>query len=305
MESEQKEIKRTGGGRSWLLIDCAHQGEVRLAHVAPSARPVLGAIGRYESNIPTFTDVLLRFERDHGHRLLDLEPVIAIAGVTSERSMRIERSRWVISRDGLSSLFGTAPVILNEVAAQAWALQTSLQGVTTIHGNAMPDLSRPGRYVFVTYEEGVGTAIIDVDAYGRYTVLDAEGGQIDFIPIGDAEQRLHQSITGRSARVVSWEQVLMMRRTAADAASPQSQRLFAQLLGRFVSNLIYVSGAWSGAFMTGDLIPRTNITADFERGLTDLRPYHRLLTNAACWRVSQPDAVLKGCAAMLASRPQA
>jgi glucokinase len=291
---------QAASGRSWLLIDCAHQGEVRLARVVPSGAPILGSVTRYEGNIPTFTDVLLRYQQEHGVRLLDLEPIIAIAGPTSHQSMRIERSRWVISRDGLSSLFGRSPIILNEVAAQAWALKASLEGVTPIHGHAMPDLSRAGRYVFMTYEEGVGTAIVDIDDQGHFTVLDGEGGQIDFTPVDDAERGLLRSLAG-AASPMSWEQALMARQKATDAASAQSQRLYSQLLGRFVSNLIYASGAWSGAFLCGALIPRSDIRADFERGLTDHRPYTRLLTQAGCWRVSQSQTVLKGCAARLAS----
>jgi glucokinase len=302
MEAMQNERNRVAAQRSWLLIDCAHQGEVRLTHATPSRTPVLGQIYRYESAIPTFTDVLLRFQQESRLSLLDLQPVIAIAGVPSGQSMSIERSRWVISRAGLASLFGTPPEILNEVAAQAWALRGSLQGVTPVLGNGAPDLARPGRYVFLTYEEGVGTAILDIDDHGRCTVLDGEGGQIDFVPVDDAERSLIRPIAARGAVCLSWEQVLMTRRGAPDAASSDSNQLFARLLGRFVSNLVYVSGAWNGAFMTGRLIPRLEAGTDFRHGLSYQRPYHRLLDAASCWRVAQSEAVLKGCAAMLAAR---
>jgi len=287
--------------KAWVLIDCAHQGEVRLAHVVPSKAPVLGRIFRYESSIPTFTDVLLRFQQESRLSLLDLEPVIAIAGVPNGQSMSIERSRWVISRAGLFSLFGRPPEVLNEVAAQAWALRGSLQGVMPVLGNGQPDLTRPGRYVFLTHEEGLGTAIIDVDDRGLCTVLDGEGGQIDFLPIDDAEFALARSIVRRSEACLSWEQVLMARRNAPDAASAESNRLFARLLGRFVSNQIYASGAWSRAFMTGRLVPALDKGTDFQQGLSHQRPYHRLLSASTVWRVTQAEAVLNGCAAMLAA----
>lgn len=307
MERVQTESGGMPPGRAWLLIDCSRQGQVRLAVAAPGAAPVPGSVHRYESTIPTFTDVLLRFEQDSGHRLLGLDPVVAIAGVPSAQSTIVERSRWVISRAGLASLFGKPATILNEVAAQAWALRGSLQGVTCVHGRGPPDLLRRGRYVFLTYEEGVGTAIVDIDEAGRCTVLDAEGGQLDFTPINDAERALAQSIAGTRTPVASWEQVLMIRRRTSDRdharEPPERNRLFAQLLGRFVSNLIYTAGAWNGAFMTGRLIPRFEETgAEFARGLEHQRPYHRLLAGAACWRVAQPEAVLRGCAAMLADR---
>jgi len=291
----------------WLLIDCAHQGEVRIAHVAPGATGP-GAIRRYETSIPTFTDVLLRYEQETGQQLRSLEAAIAIAGVPGAQSTIVERSRWVISRSGLSSLFGRPPTILNEVAAQAWALRASLQGVTPLSGPARaPDFSRPGRYVFVTYEEGVGTAVIDVDEDGRWTVMGAEGGQIDFVPASEAEQALVRPVIARTP-VLSWEQVLMLRRDEVGPGTrtpPTAERhqLFAGLLGRFVSNLIYTAGAWNGAFLTGRLVPHIETApAGFQQGLTVQRPYHRLLTDAGAWRVGQSEAVLKGCAALLAER---
>lgn len=290
------------GAQAWLLVDCAHEGEVRIAFATPGPRPVLSRVHRYGADIPTFTDVLLRFERESGLSLRTLEPVVAVAGVPGEKSTIMERSRWVVSRDGLDGVFGRPVVILNEVAAQAWALQRSLQGVTAYRGSSQPSLSRRSRYAFVTYEEGVGTAIIDVDDHGRWTVLDAEGGQLDFAPLSEDERTLMQSIPVRPGTMVTWEQVLMERRKHSSNDAAQA-RLFAQLLGRFVSNLIYTAGAWNGVFLTGRLVPHVSdaITA-FDLGLWHQRQYHRVLSKAGCWRVAQTEAVLNGCLAMLAAR---
>ena len=306
MERTRNETSASENDRAWLLIDCAHQGEVRIARALPSAKPTIGNVYRFDSSIPTFTDVLMRFEKESGYRLSDLKPIVAIAGIPGLEAMNVERSRWVISRSGIGSLFGTPAVILNEVAAQAWALRTSMQGVTPICGTSLPDLTRRGRYLFLTYEEGVGTAIIDIDDQGHCTVLDAEGGQIDFAPIGEREFALCQSCMSRNMQAASWEQILMTRRTAADAGSRDNNLLFAKLLGRFVSNLIYTTGAWNGAFITGHLIPRVEeMSANFVSGLSYQRPYHRQLAAATCWRVSQTEAVLKGSAALLAYRHSA
>jgi glucokinase len=290
------------GARDWLLIDCSHKGEVILAHAKPSVSPQIGKLHRYETTIPTFTDVLLRFSRDSGHQLADLQPAIAIAGVAGGPSMIIERSRWVISYDGLTSLFARAPIIINEVAAQAWALRASLQGVTLVHGASLPDISKKARYAFLTYNEGVGTAILDIDEHGRYSVLDGEGGQLDFASISDDERDLARLIPTVAGTAISWETILMLRKDIATKAIDNPDLLFARLLGRFVSNLMYANGAWSGAFMTGPLIPSPNVDAEFSSALTMRRPYPRLLTKSAVCRVVQSDAVLRGCAVTLASR---
>lgn len=263
----------------------------------------MGTMFRYETSIPTFTDVLLRYAQDSGRPLASLKPVVAIAGVPGAKSMAIERSRWVISRDGLVSLFGEAPVILNEVAAQAWTLRASLQGVTLAHGNHMPDLNKAGRYAFLTYDEGVGTAVLDVGEDGRWVVMDAEGGQLDFAPISAAERELALSVTRQTDAALSWEQVLMLRRDAKTKGLADADRVFARLLGRFISNLIYASGAWSGAFMTGQLLPAPDIlNAELPSALAAPRPYPRQLSSAVVLRVSQTNAVLRGCAAMMAAR---
>jgi glucokinase len=289
--------------REWLLIDCSQQGEVRLARAKPSPTPDIDHQLRYESSIPTFTDVLLRYAETSGHPLERFQPVVAIAGVPTSGATVIERSRWIISRDGLTSLFGVAPVILNEVAAQAWTLKESLYGVTQVHGPSMPDLARRGRFAFLTYGEGVGTAVLDVDDRGNFTVLDAEGGQLDFAPISEAERDLAGLVVKYADAAVSWEQVLMLRRDAKARGLADQDRLFARLLARFVSNLIYTTGAWSGAFMTGRLIPPPEIlSAEFPPALTARRPYPRLLAKSGVFRVAQTDAVLRGCAAMMASR---
>jgi glucokinase len=302
MTHGQDEGRHAARAAGWLLIDCAHQGEVRLAQIEPSAAPRLGRIFRYGTDIPIFTEVLLRFERESGTALRDLQAVVAVAGVPGRESTTIERTRWVISSAGLTSLFGGPPILLNEVAAQAWALRVSLHGVTPICGDGPPDLTRPGRYVFMTYEEGVGTAIVDIDDSGRCTVFDGEGGQIDFLPLDDAERALAAAVAASPGAPLSWEQVLMSARGQI-APTSQRSRLFARLLGRFVSNLVYASGAWNGAFLTGQLIPRAGeLDADFRTGMTVHRPYHRLLARASAWRVIQTEPVLSGCAAMMASR---
>jgi glucokinase len=246
--------------------------------------------------------VLLRFSRDSGHQLADLQPAIAIAGVASGPSMIIERSRWVISYDGLTSLFARAPVIINEVAAQAWALRASLQGVTLVHGTSLPDMSKKGRYAFLTYNEGVGTAVLDIDEHGCYSVFDGEGGQLDFAGVSDDERDLARVVPTIAGTAISWENILMLRHNIMTKATDKSDPLFARLLGRFVSNLMYTNGAWNGAFMTGPLIPSPSVDAEFSSALTTRRPYPRLLAKSAVCRVVQSNSVLRGCAVMLASR---
>jgi glucokinase len=94
----------------------------------------------------------------------------------------------------------------------------------------------------------------------------------------------------------------MLRQNVAIKATEEKDLLFARLLGRFVSNLMYTNGAWNGVFVTGPLVPSPKLDAEFSSAFTTRRPYPRLLAKAAVCRVAQANSVLRGCAVMLASR---
>ena len=111
-------------------------------------------------------------------------------------SRSLVRSRWTISRVGLQAIFGTPPVILNDVAARAWATRSGTANIEPLRGVGMPSLSRPGRYGMVMVEEGVGAAIVDVDRDAGVRVLETEAGHMDFSPASEREERLAKAVRG-------------------------------------------------------------------------------------------------------------
>ncbi|MGE5562656.1 MAG: glucokinase [Bacillota bacterium] len=296
--------------RPWLLIEASSEGVLRFATAVPSSRPRLSNIHEVEiAGVPTFTDVLQRFEREKGIALSGLQCVIAIAWAASGETISLVRSRWTISRAGLQAVFGTSPVILNDVAARAWATRSGTANVQQLRGVGSPSFSRPGRYGMIMVEEGVGAAIVDVDRDAGVRVLETEAGHMDFSPANEREERLAKAVRG-SAAAVSWEMILMLDRhdplwseACPNLLESERPRMLAGLLGRFAINLMHSFGAWQGMMITGTRAGRMLEAGNrvyFDSPFSTRRNFGRLVIGAPVWRVDQHEAVLTGAAERLA-----
>jgi glucokinase len=300
----------TSGVRPWLLIEASSEGVLRFATALPSARPRVGNVHEVEvAGVPTFTDALQRFEREKGVPLNGLRCAMAIAGAGTGEAISLVRSRWTISRSGLRAVFGTPPVILNDVAARAWATRSGTANIQSLRGAGMPSFSRPGRYGMFTVDEGVGAAIVDVDRDAGVRVLETEAGHMDFSPSNDREERLAKVVRGNAA-VVSWEMMLMLDRhsplwgqACPELLEPERPKMLATLLGRFAVNLMHSFGAWQGMMLTGARAGRILEAGNrvyFDSAFAARRNFSRLLIGAPAWRVDQHEAVLTGAAERLA-----
>jgi glucokinase len=294
----------------WLLIEASSEGVLRFATALPSPRPRIAEIHEVEiAGVPTFTDALQRFEREHGIPLRGLQCAMAIAGAASGETISLVRSRWTISRAGLVAVFGTQPVILNDVAARAWATRSGTANVELLRSSGSPSLDRPGRYGMIMVEEGVGAAIVDVDRDSGARVLETEAGHTDFAPANEREEKLAKAIQ-RTASVVTWEMMLMLDRhdpawnqACPDMLEAERPRLQAALLGRFAINLMHSFGAWQGMMITGSRAGRILEARNrvyFDSAFATRRNFSRLIIGAPAWRVDQHEAVLTGAAERLA-----
>ena len=294
----------------WLLVEASREGVLRFAAVAPSARPRVNDIHEIQiAGVPTFTDALQQFEREKGVPLRGLQCAMAIAGAASGETISLVRSRWTISRAGLHAVFGTDAVILNDVAARAWATRSGTANIEPVRGAGLPNFARPGRYAMIMVEEGLGAAMVDVDRDSGVRILETEAGHTDFSPTSDREERLAKAVRGAAA-AVSWEMVLMLDRhdpvwsqACPDLLESERPRLHAALLGRFAINLMHAFGAWQGVMLTGSRAARMLESGNrvyFDSSFATRRNFSRLLIGAPAWRVDQHEAVLTGAAERLA-----
>ena len=294
----------------WLLIEASHEGVLRFGTAMPSSRPRVSNIQQIEiAGLPTFTDALQQYERQTGLELRGIKCAMAIAGAATGETISLVRSRWTISRAGLAAIFGSQPVILNDVVARAWATRSGTANIEQLRGVGAPNLSRPGRYGMIMLEEGLGAAIVDVDRDSSARVLETEAGHMDFAPSNDREERLAKAVRG-SAATVTWENILMVDRhdplwgsACPELLEPERPRMLAALLGRFTINLMHGFGAWQGMMITGARAARMLESGNrvyFESAYATRRNFGRLVIGAPAWRVEQHEAVLTGAAERLA-----
>lgn len=294
----------------WVLIDASRAGEIAFATAEPSPHPILGRTITYRSDeLPTFTDGLLRFERETGVALNRATCVVTIAGAISGTTVAIARSRWAISRAGLTSLFGRPATIINDVVAQGWSALAAAPVTRPLRASAPFDLSKPGRRVLITVDAGVGAALIDIDEAGIARVLDTEAGHAGFAPADEEEDRL-LAVLRRTAGPTSWERVLTLSPddpvwTEAWPRSGRAERItrLARLQGSFAGDLTLTYGAWAGTMMTGGRVAVDPAArAAFDAGFTAKRAFRRLLLEAPCWKLESQDQGLRGGASLLARR---
>ena len=297
-------------GRPWLLIEASQEGVMRFATATPSPRPRIENIREIDiRGLTTFTDALLQFERESGTALVGLECAMAMAGATSGEMLSMVRSRWTITRAGLAAIFGRPVTILNDVAARAWATRSGTAVIDTMRGAGTLSLNRPGRYLMIMVEEGVGAAAVDVDRDSSIRILETEAGHMDFAPSNEREAKLADALRGDTP-CVSWERMLMLDRQDPvwGRACPEMQeaerpRMLAALLGRFSVNLMHAFGGWQGVMLTGTRIAQMvdgTSRANFEASFGGRRNFSRLIIGAPVWRLDQREAVLTGAAELLA-----
>jgi glucokinase len=296
--------------RPWLLIEGSKEGMLRFAAVTPSARPRVEQVCEITiASLPTFTDALQQFERESGLSLHGLDCAIAMAGAASGEMLSMVRSRWTITRNGLAAVFGRPVTVLNDVGARAWATRSGTANIQIVRGSGTLSLDRPGRYLMIMIEEGVGAAAIDVDREAGIRILETEGGHIDFAPSNEREERLAKALRGASP-FVSWEKLLMLdqhdpvwSQACPELLEPERARVLAAILGRFSVNLMHAAGAWQGLILTGSRVGRmidAENRAYFETSFGARREFSRLILGAPVWRVDQHEAVLTGAAQCLA-----
>ena len=260
----------------------------------------------------TLTDALLAYEKTTGVRLLGTACALSVLGATYGETMMLSRGNWAISRSGLRSMFGRDAIILNDVAARAWA---ALGGVgpklESLSTNAIgtPDFKRRGRWALTKVDAGVGLAVIDVDDAGLIRVLECEMGHCAFAPNTD-EDRVLATALSRTRGLVSWEMVLTLSPEDPIWSTPglpgsRSQRvaMLARLVGFYVGDTVMAHGAWTGAILTGRRIAEMvtePVMPSFNSGFENKPKFQRLIKGTPRWRLVAQDLTLSGCAIALA-----
>lgn len=260
----------------------------------------------------TLTDALLAYEKKTGVRLFGAACALGVLGATFGETILLSRGHWAISRAGLRSMFGCDAIVVNDVAARAWAalggMGTRLESLSPT-APGLSDFRRRGRWALTKVDAGVGLAVIDVDDGGMPRVLECEMGHCGFAPVTDEDRALCAALTARGHPLVTWEMVLTVNPddplwSAPGLPTTRSQRIMmlARLAGRYVGDTVLAHGAWTGAILTGarfaEYLAGPALT-EFNAGFETKPKFARLIREATRWRLIGQDLTLSGCAVAL------
>lgn len=214
-------------------------------------------------------------------RALPSRCAIAISGVPRGDVIQVTNSRLVLSRLELARLIGAPPLILNDFAANAWAIgsEISASRVQALSG-AVPKPHEPGAYCIIGVGSGLGVALLMRDAYGVVNVIPSEAGHMAFMsglqgsaPVTESIGALRGHLSGEAllskGGLVATYQALarlrgvdvlcvpdLMKQGAArnDALIAETHEFFAKALWHFAGNMVLAYGAWDGVILTGSVV---------------------------------------------------
>jgi len=279
----------------------------------------------------TLSSAISAFGRECGLQRLPRRCAIAVSGVPRGDTISITNSRWILSRSGLASMLQAEPLIINDFAANAWAISAEgRHGRLESMAGATVRPYQPGAYCIIGIGSGLGVALLSRDDHGIVSVIPTEGGHTHFLA-GLAEARDIAEIVGGRKGFVTAEMLLSgpglisiynavaqlrgSRVTATDLGmllSPGASRsdpiasealdFFAKAFWHFAGNMVLAYGAWDGLILTGSvaaalklLLRRPDLTDRFAiEG-----PFSRKLREVPRSMVSFKYAELEGAAVAL------
>jgi glucokinase len=240
-------------------------------------------IREYEpSQQSTISGALGAFGRECSLERLPRRCAIAVSGVAIGDVISVTNSRWIVSRSGLAAMLQAPPLILNDFAAQAWAISTADSNARfdSVAGG-MLESATTGTRCLIGVGSGLGVAVVSQDSRGQVSVLPTEAGHCHFAD-GLPELKavllrlrkakgsvtaedliserglftLYQSIVEIDAaipRATDAAGVIQLATTARDCSASKAVDLFARALWYFAGNLALAYGAWDGVMITGGI----------------------------------------------------
>lgn len=294
----------------WMLIDIDGD-DVHCATCKPSNYARLENYRTYRAgNFATGTDCFMEYSRDVGVPLQRRKAAVVASGAIGADSIRIARSRWIISRSGLELLFGAKPAFINDSVAKAWvSFASGGTEARPVGGDRQPDFANAGRIVVLNYSAGLGAGVLHLSETGTAHVADTECGHLAFAPQNEIEREIAAQLARVNPRV-TYERMLQIERDDplwAGLSRPVDGRardeIRAGILGAFTGDLVLAYAAWSGVFLTGD---RCDIVADpghatlFNSRFEDKGYFRSNVRAAPRWLAPKSPNNLLGAARMLA-----
>ena len=317
--------------RKGIVADIG-RNTVRVGLTDGEGRLVHSSVREYDPSAQsTISTAISAFARDSGLSSLPSRAAIAVSGVPRGDTISITKSRWILSRAGLTAMFRAPPLIINDFAANAWAMSDPQCSGRVEPLTAVPvRLDQPGTFCIIGLGSGLGVAIMSRDEHGLVNVLPTEGGHLGLMHgVKGAEQIMGEVAAGDvpiSAESLfsglgllsTYNAVCRLQgrapicRSLTDLLSSSSMRTDPavgatfEFVGRgfwhFAGNMALAYGAWDGLILTGSIAAALKSVlrrADLASAFNVKGPWVRQLAAIPKATISFKHAELEGAAVAL------
>lgn len=317
--------------RSGIVADVG-RNTVRVGLTDEEDRLVHYSVREYDPSAQsTISTAISAFAQESGLRSLPSRAAIAVSGVPRGDTISITKSRWILSRAGLTAMFRAPPLIINDFAANAWAMSDPQCSGRIEPLTAAPvRLDQPGTFCIIGLGSGLGVAIMSRDENGLVNVLPTEGGHLGLMRgVKGAERIMDEAaagdapvtaetlfsglgllstynavcrLQGRTPTCRNLTDLLSSSKTRTDPAVAETFDFVGKGFWHFAGNMALAYGAWDGLILTGsiaaalkDVLRRPELASAFNvKG-----PWMRQLTAIPKATISFKHAELEGAAVAL------
>ncbi len=309
----------------WRLVADAGGTNVRFARakegkglVEPRTYPV--------SRFPAFMSALAAYLEETGGWDGCIGAAIGAAGPVESGTATLTNLGWAISEAEVAASIGAACALINDVQAVAFSLPSLSKADITILGPLAPDLTSARRLLAANIGTGFGAATLVKTACG-WTSCPSEAGHMSLSLPHGVESSLRHKFPSVE-HLLSGRGLCNLRAAFANDAEPHDAaqivaradgdphcaaalRLFTEVAGKVLGDLVLAAGAWDGVFLYGSVAKGIAGTADhslLRQAFEEKGPMNAWMKRIPTALIVKEDAALAGLSAVplgaiLAQRP--
>lgn len=254
--------------------------------------------------------------------------IVAVAAPSRGDRVEMTNSGWDFSVSDAGSQLGIDHVfVMNDYAAVCWGM-LALDPSELVQIGGQPLKSRIGRFAAVGAGTGLGVGAVERDADGRMTVVDTEGGHVDFAPATQEEDAILVALRKRFGRVSSERllsgqglvniydaisgresgeppEAITARAASGDPDCMRAIDHFCAIFGTFAGNVALMHSAYDGLFLTGGMVRAMAdrlAAGTFRARFESKGRFSGIVARIPTMLVSDPAIGLRGAAAALQAR---
>jgi len=278
-------MSKPSGLKPWHLVADIGGTNARFARKACDSNALTDitriSVAGHENFIHALEECMEAMAKDSSWEQYPEEACFAVACRTDHDEISFTNSPWHFSRRAVSSALGKVRLqLINDFAAQGYAISKLGEDDWVQVGGLEPETGKP--IAILGPGTGLGVSLV-VPAGQSFSVVDGEGGHVDFAPLDDDEYAVLNVLKDRFGRVSverllsgsgilniyqalcllghknavqkSPEEISEAALHATDGVAVETLHMFCRVLGSVAGNVALTAGTRGGVYITGGIVP--------------------------------------------------